>query len=166
MTVGFHVRAAIPRARPSCRCLTGSMPAEGRIRVVPGPNGAGKTTLLRTVAGVLPPLEELVRLGANVTPGYLAQIRDAPIPGTTVLDAILNAGRIETAPARTTWRASCSRATTSRSRWPSCRVTSAPGSSWRCWASRPPAPARRAHEPSRHPRARRSSRSCARRRRR
>jgi ATP-binding cassette subfamily F protein 3 len=42
-----------------------------------------------------------VRLGANVTPGYLAQIRDAPIPGTTVLDAILAAGRIETTPART-----------------------------------------------------------------
>jgi len=68
---------------------------------VVGPNGAGKTTLLRTVAGVLPPLEGFVRLGANVTPGYLAQIRDAPIPGTTVLDAILNAGRIETTPART-----------------------------------------------------------------
>ena len=41
-----------------------------------------------------------MRVGANVTPGYLAQIRDAPIPGTTVLDAILAAGRIETTPAR------------------------------------------------------------------
>ena len=37
---------------------------------------------------------------ANVQPGYLAQIRDAPIPGTTVLDAILAAARVETAPAR------------------------------------------------------------------
>jgi energy-coupling factor transporter ATP-binding protein EcfA2 len=46
-------------------------------------------------------LEGFVRLGTNVTPGYLAQIRDAPIPGTTVLDAILAAGRIETTPART-----------------------------------------------------------------
>jgi energy-coupling factor transporter ATP-binding protein EcfA2 len=50
---------------------------------------------------VLPALDGYVRLGANVTPGYLAQIRDAPIPGTTVLDAVLAAGRVETTAART-----------------------------------------------------------------
>jgi ATP-binding cassette, subfamily F, member 3 len=38
-----------------------------------GPNGAGKTTVLRTVAGFLLPQKGLVRLGANVNLGYMAQ---------------------------------------------------------------------------------------------
>jgi ATP-binding cassette subfamily F protein 3 len=70
-----------------------------RIGVV-GPNGAGKTTLLRTLAGSLSPLEGYVRLGANIQPGYLAQVRDAAIPGATVLDAILGAAHVEQGPAR------------------------------------------------------------------
>ena len=59
-----------------------------RIGIV-GPNGAGKTTLLRTIAGSLPPLDGMLDLGKNVQPSYLAQLRDAPIPGATVLDALL-----------------------------------------------------------------------------
>ena len=59
-----------------------------RIGIV-GPNGAGKTTLLRTVAGDLPPLDGIVAFGHQVQPGYLAQLRDAAIPGATVLDALL-----------------------------------------------------------------------------
>ncbi len=61
-----------------------------RIGIV-GPNGAGKTTLLRTIAGDLPPLDGAVTFGHQVSPAYLAQLRDAAIPGTTVLDAILEA---------------------------------------------------------------------------
>src|SRR4051812_23618676 len=61
-----------------------------RIGIV-GPNGAGKTTLLRTIAGDLPPLDGRLALGNAVQPGYLAQLRDAAIPGTTVLDAVLGA---------------------------------------------------------------------------
>ncbi len=61
-----------------------------RIGIV-GPNGAGKTTLLRTIAGDLPPLDGALSFGHNVQPGYLAQLRDAAIPGATVLDAILEA---------------------------------------------------------------------------
>jgi ATP-binding cassette subfamily F protein 3 len=53
-----------------------------------GPNGAGKTTLLRTIVGQLPPLGGALDIGRNVQLGYLAQLRDAPIPGATVLDAI------------------------------------------------------------------------------
>jgi len=45
---------------------------EGRIAIV-GPNGSGKTTLLRTIAGRLPPLGGVARLGASVVPGYMAQ---------------------------------------------------------------------------------------------
>ncbi len=59
-----------------------------RVGIV-GPNGAGKTTLLRTIAGELQPLDGGLDLGRNVQLSYLAQLRDAPIPGATVLDALL-----------------------------------------------------------------------------
>ena len=61
-----------------------------RIGIV-GPNGAGKTTLLRTIAGDLPPLDGGLAFGNAVQPGYLAQLRDAAIPGETVIDALLAA---------------------------------------------------------------------------
>ncbi len=61
-----------------------------RIGIV-GPNGAGKTTLLRTIAGELPPLDGTLTIGGGVSIGYLAQLRGAAIPGTTVLDALLEA---------------------------------------------------------------------------
>ncbi|HEV7809924.1 MAG TPA: ABC-F family ATP-binding cassette domain-containing protein, partial [Candidatus Limnocylindrales bacterium] len=61
-----------------------------RIGIV-GPNGAGKTTLLRTIAGDLPPIDGSLSFGNAVQPGYLAQLRGAAIPGTTVLDALLEA---------------------------------------------------------------------------
>src|SRR4051812_2969823 len=70
-----------------------------RIGIV-GPNGAGKTTLLRTIAGDLPPLDGMVAFGHQVQPGYLAQLRDAAIPGATVLDAILEAMPITPGEAR------------------------------------------------------------------
>jgi ATP-binding cassette subfamily F protein 3 len=54
-----------------------------------GPNGAGKSTLLRTIAGQLPALDGFVRVGRNVVPGYLSQLRDRPLGGETVLDAML-----------------------------------------------------------------------------
>ncbi len=60
-----------------------------RIGIV-GPNGAGKTTLLRTIAGDLPPLDGALSFGNAVQIGYLAQLRGAAIPGTTVLDALLD----------------------------------------------------------------------------
>jgi ATP-binding cassette subfamily F protein 3 len=61
-----------------------------RIGIV-GPNGAGKTTLLRTIAGELPPLDGSITFGNNTQLGYLAQLRGGAIPGTTVLDALLEA---------------------------------------------------------------------------
>jgi ATP-binding cassette, subfamily F, member 3 len=61
-----------------------------RIGIV-GPNGAGKTTLLRTIAGELPPLDGGLTFGHAVQLGYLAQLRGAAIPGTTVLDALVRA---------------------------------------------------------------------------
>ncbi len=70
-----------------------------RIGIV-GPNGAGKTTLLRTIAGDLPPLDGTVTFGHQVQPAYLAQLRDAAIPGATVLDAIMEAMPITPGEAR------------------------------------------------------------------
>ena len=70
-----------------------------RVGIV-GPNGAGKTTLLRTIAGELQPLDGGLDLGRNVQLTYLAQLRDAPIPGTTVLDALLTEMPLTAAAAR------------------------------------------------------------------
>jgi ATP-binding cassette, subfamily F, member 3 len=61
-----------------------------RIGIV-GPNGAGKSTLLRTIAGDLPPLDGTVTFGNAIQIGYLAQLREGAIAGTTVLDALLEA---------------------------------------------------------------------------
>ncbi|HEX7490678.1 MAG TPA: ABC-F family ATP-binding cassette domain-containing protein [Candidatus Limnocylindrales bacterium] len=71
-----------------------------RVGIV-GPNGAGKTTLLRTVAGDLRPLGGMMEIGKNVQLTYLAQLRDAPIPGATVLDALLAEMPLTQAAART-----------------------------------------------------------------
>jgi ATP-binding cassette subfamily F protein 3 len=71
-----------------------------RIGIV-GPNGAGKTTLLRTIAGELPPLDGGISFGHAAQIGYLAQLRGAAIPGTTVLDALLEAIPVTAGEART-----------------------------------------------------------------
>ncbi len=65
-----------------------------------GPNGAGKTTLLRTVAGELLPLDGRFELGHGVQTGYLAQIRSRPLPGTTVLEALVAGSGLDAGPAR------------------------------------------------------------------
>ncbi len=65
-----------------------------------GPNGAGKTTLLRTIGGELAPLDGWLELGHGVQIGYLAQIRKAPVPGSTVLEAMTNGGGMDQGPAR------------------------------------------------------------------
>jgi ATP-binding cassette, subfamily F, member 3 len=56
---------------------------------IAGPNGAGKTTLLRVIAGELPPRDGSLAFGQNVGMGYLAQVRDNPVAGETVLEALL-----------------------------------------------------------------------------
>ena len=53
-----------------------------------GPNGAGKTTLLRTIAGVLPPLAGVARLGAGVRTGYMAQEQELLDPALDALATI------------------------------------------------------------------------------
>ncbi len=70
-----------------------------RIGIV-GPNGAGKSTLLRTIAGDLPPLDGVLTIGMGVSIGYLAQLRQAAIPGETVLGAMTSAISITEGEAR------------------------------------------------------------------
>ncbi|HEY7522774.1 MAG TPA: ABC-F family ATP-binding cassette domain-containing protein [Candidatus Limnocylindrales bacterium] len=70
-----------------------------RIGIV-GPNGAGKTTLLRTIAGELPPLDGRLTFGNGIQVGYLAQLRGAAIPGTTILEALLAAIPVTSGEAR------------------------------------------------------------------
>ncbi len=65
-----------------------------------GPNGAGKSTLLRSIAGQLPTLEGFVRVGRNVMPGYLSQLRDRPLGGVTVLDALISVAPVTPGAAR------------------------------------------------------------------
>jgi len=84
LVVGYRVPAETPVATvPWLELRRGD-----RVGIV-GPNGAGKTTLLRTIAGELAPLDGAMDIGRNVQLTYLAQLRDAPIPGATVLDALL-----------------------------------------------------------------------------
>jgi ATP-binding cassette, subfamily F, member 3 len=83
-------RGAAADAKPVLRVPFLAASRGDRIGIV-GPNGAGKTTLLRTIAGELPPLDGTLAFGHAAQLGYLSQLRGAAIPGTTVLDALLEA---------------------------------------------------------------------------
>jgi ATP-binding cassette subfamily F protein 3 len=88
---GAHDEAGRPAVEPRVVAEVPTLVAERGVRIgIVGPNGAGKTTLLRTVAGELPPLDGSITFGHNVSLGYLAQLRGAALPGTTVLDALLD----------------------------------------------------------------------------
>ena len=117
LVVGYRAApAAADSAMAPARAATGLPPAppvETPVARVPwlelrrgdrvgivGPNGAGKTTLLRTIAGELQPLDGALELGRNVQLTYLAQLREAPIPGATVLDALLDEMPLTQAAAR------------------------------------------------------------------
>ena len=97
--VGFPATAERPTGIPVVRIERLEAQRGERIGIV-GPNGAGKTTLLRTIAGELTPLDGVVRLGAAVSPGYLAQVRYRIFPGATVLDALLAQINLDNGPAR------------------------------------------------------------------
>jgi ATP-binding cassette subfamily F protein 3 len=91
LVVGYGVREALGAAQgvPVARVPWLELRRGDRVGIV-GPNGAGKTTLLRTIAGELHPLDGALDIGRNVQLSYLAQVRDAPIPGATVLDAVMD----------------------------------------------------------------------------
>ena len=108
-----------------------------RIGIV-GPNGAGKTTLLRTIAGDLPPLDGSITFGHAVQLGYLAQLREAAIPGATVLEALLEAIPVTPGEARSYLARFLFRGDDVVEGGPGAvRRASVPGSSWRSSGSSP-----------------------------
>ena len=69
-----------------------------------GPNGAGKSTLVELLTGRLPAGGGVVRLGSGVVVGILRQDRAAvgvtPLPGATLLDAVMAASGLKAQEAR------------------------------------------------------------------
>jgi ATP-binding cassette, subfamily F, member 3 len=63
--------------------------AYGERLALVGPNGAGKTTLLRLIAGQLQPQAGVVKLGANVRLGVMAQEQETLDLSATVLQMVL-----------------------------------------------------------------------------
>ena len=66
-----------------------------------GPNGAGKTTLLRLIAGQLAPPAGIVKLGANVRLGVMAQEQETLDLSASVLQTVLDARPMSETEART-----------------------------------------------------------------
>lgn len=68
--------------------------------VVLGPNGHGKSTLLKTIIGSLAPIAGVVRLGASIKIGYLAQEQDILDPNHTALESLLGVASMSQTEAR------------------------------------------------------------------
>jgi ATP-binding cassette subfamily F protein 3 len=92
LTAGYPGKPVVRVARLEAR-------RGARIGLV-GPNGAGKTTLLRTVAGELAPMDGYLFIGTGVQVAYLAQIRRAPLAGSTVLETLMAGSGLDAGPAR------------------------------------------------------------------
>jgi ATP-binding cassette subfamily F protein 3 len=66
-----------------------------------GPNGAGKTTLLRLIEGRMEPQQGVIKLGANVRLGVMAQEQETLDLEATVLQTVLAARPMSETEART-----------------------------------------------------------------
>ncbi|MBK9710243.1 MAG: ABC-F family ATP-binding cassette domain-containing protein [Kouleothrix sp.] len=75
--------------------------AYGERLALVGPNGAGKTTLLRLIAGQLAPQAGVVKLGANVRLGVMAQEQETLNLSASVLQTVLDARPMSETEART-----------------------------------------------------------------
>ncbi len=98
--------------------LGGAVVERGRFRLGPvdlelrwrdrvaltGPNGAGKSTLVELLTGRLPAAAGIARLGPGVVVGILRQDRaavgDTPVPGGSLLDAVMAATGLKAQEAR------------------------------------------------------------------
>ncbi|HWE64227.1 MAG TPA: ABC-F family ATP-binding cassette domain-containing protein [Chloroflexota bacterium] len=73
----------------------------GERLAITGPNGGGKSTLLKIVAGQLSADAGLVRLGANVVPGYYSQEQEELDPRQTPLEVVRGLRPMDETEART-----------------------------------------------------------------
>jgi ATP-binding cassette subfamily F protein 3 len=78
----------VRRSSPLLKDVSFEVAYKERLALV-GPNGAGKTTLLRLIAGQLQPQAGIVKLGANVRLGVMAQEQETLDLDETVLQTVL-----------------------------------------------------------------------------
>ena len=60
----------------------------GELAAILGPNGAGKTTFLKTLLGIIPAYDGVVKLGASLKIGYFAQAHENLHPQWTLMEEI------------------------------------------------------------------------------
>ncbi|HZQ77278.1 MAG TPA: ABC-F family ATP-binding cassette domain-containing protein [Acidimicrobiia bacterium] len=118
---GWELRMTLRTATRSgdvVATLGGAVVERGRFRLGPvdlelrwrdrvaltGPNGAGKSTLVELLTGRLPAAAGIARLGPGVVVGILRQDRaavgDTPVPGGSLLDAVMAATGLKAQEAR------------------------------------------------------------------
>ena len=118
---GWELRMTLRTATRSgdvVATLGGAVVERGRFRLGPvdlelrwrdrvaltGPNGAGKSTLVELLTGRLPAAAGIARLGPGVVVGILRQDRaavgDMPVPGGSLLDAVMAATGLKAQEAR------------------------------------------------------------------
>ena len=70
LSIGYHDEGRPLFAVPDVVLLRGELAA------ILGPNGAGKTTFLKTLLGIIPAYDGVVKLGASLKIGYFAQAHE------------------------------------------------------------------------------------------
>jgi len=82
LSIGYHDEGRPLFAVPDLVLLRGELAA------ILGPNGAGKTTFLKTLLGVIPAYDGVVKLGAGLKIGYFAQAHENLHLGWTLMEEI------------------------------------------------------------------------------
>jgi len=82
LSIGYHDEGKPLFTVPELVLLRGELAA------ILGPNGAGKTTFLKTLLGVIPAYEGVVKLGASLKIGYFAQAHENLHLGWTLMEEI------------------------------------------------------------------------------
>ena len=82
LSIGYHDEGRPLFSVPDVVLLRGELAA------ILGPNGAGKTTFLKTLLGIIPAYDGVVKLGASLKIGYFAQAHENLHPKWTLMEEI------------------------------------------------------------------------------